>query len=77
MWYSRLIRFCKLNDSCHNCPYRLENDTIASGILPCFSDKQHLDALSAWLACPSDYHNFLDNEEISKILLPYWLAIIF
>jgi hypothetical protein len=41
---------------------------MSNGILPCFSDKQHLDALSAWLARSSGYHNFPDGEEISKMI---------
>ncbi len=53
-WYTEAMRFCQLSASCATCPYQL----LAGGLTipgnseerPCFSSKEALLALDAWLS---------------------------
>jgi len=65
-WYTRLLRFCNLSDCCARCPYHLDTDSAINGALPCFSDKQSLEALSIWLVSPCAYHP--DDNEITEMM---------
>lgn len=60
-WYTEAMRFCQLSASCATCPYQLLTGALtipSSESRPCFSSKEALLALDAWLseehACSGD-----------------------
>lgn len=68
-WYSEVIRFCKLSESCARCPYHLLGKSQETGALegrPCFSSPEALLALSAWLDLPVEgatHSEATDNDD--------------
>ncbi len=54
-WYSEVIRFCRLSESCACCPYHLLGKCQEVGMYdrrPCFASSEALMALSSWLDLP-------------------------
>jgi|LFRM01.1.fsa_nt_gb hypothetical protein len=54
-WYSEVIRFCRLSESCACCPYHLLGQNQEAGEhdrRPCFASSEALLALSGWLDQP-------------------------
>jgi endogenous inhibitor of DNA gyrase (YacG/DUF329 family) len=66
-WYTEAMRFCQLSKSCASCPYQLLSggiDAPSSNDIPCFSSKEALLALDAWLSEEYAYSNDdVDMEE--------------
>ena len=51
-WYGEVLQFCQLSKDCRSCPYSLLSKTVIqeeSPIKPCFSSKETLLDLEAWL----------------------------
>ncbi|NMA22396.1 MAG: hypothetical protein GX938_02675 [Spirochaetales bacterium] len=56
-WYSEVIRFCRLSESCTTCPYHLlgkAQHPSTEQPRPCFASAEALESLSRWLDLPVD-----------------------
>lgn len=65
-WYSEVIRFCRLSESCACCPYHLlgtGQDAGQQGERPCLTSAEALNALSAWLGLPIEGTIHIDSAD--------------
>jgi aldehyde:ferredoxin oxidoreductase len=55
-WYSSVKQFCKLSETCTQCPFHCmeEDGAEIAEKGHCFEDRDKLEALSAWLASPCE-----------------------
>lgn len=63
-WYAEALKFCQLSPTCTTCPYQLlTGQADITKERPCFSDKQALLQLDAWLSAPHDRDRSLEETE--------------